>query len=176
MNLFNKRDGDNMIKILLSFYVLLSSPVLINLLSKQWKKILEDNRLAQHFVAFLTLLCLVIIYSDYDTEKIIFFSVIVYLLFILSTKMDIHFTVLLLLLLIIFVLYIKQNEKKNSVINTDNNLEQYEKENLINKNISLYCPLAIMIIGGIITGTLLYSKRKVGQYGGSYSLVNYLLY
>lgn len=177
-NLLEKNSDFSISKILLIFMLITSSSSLFPLLSKQTKNILENNRLAQHFLALITIMSLIILYSDgkFCIQRIVIYTCICYLLFILSTKMDLHFNLMLILSLLLIFLY--QNTIKNEElkIQEDNILTQEEKQNIINNKKKYYLYFTGSIIFIIISGTILYSNKKEIQYGGGYSLFNYLLY
>ena len=94
-------------KIILMFFVLTSSSALFPLLSKQWKKTLEDDRIAQHILAILTMLTLTILVSngEFSIQRIFIYTLLGYLLFLFSTKMDLHFTIITIVLILCFYLY-----------------------------------------------------------------------
>ncbi len=62
--LFEKNNEFSLGKIILMFYVLISTSALFPLLSKQWKETLENDRIAQHALGIITMLSLTILVSD----------------------------------------------------------------------------------------------------------------
>lgn len=177
-DLFEKNKDFSISKILLIFILATSNSALFPLLSKQTKNILENNRLAQHFLGIITIMSLIILYSDgkFCIQRIIIYTCMCYLLFILSTKMDLHFNLMLVLSLLLIFLY--QNTIKNEElkIQEDNILTKEEKQNIINNKKKYYLYFTGCIIFIIFIGTILYSNKKEVQYGGGYDLLNYLLY
>jgi hypothetical protein len=165
-------------KIILMFYVLISSAGLFPLLSKQWKKTLENDRVAQHLLGILTILSLTILVSNgkFSIQRIFVYTVLGYLLFIFSTKMDLHFTIMVIVLLISFYLYQNIIQSENNKIMDDSSLTMIEKENLQKNKKHNYVYLGAGLVGIILIGTILYSNKKEVQYGGGYSLLNYLIY
>jgi Ca2+/Na+ antiporter len=176
--IFEKNNDFSLGKIILMFYVLVSSSALFPLLSKQLKKKLEHDRISQHIVAILTMLSLTILVSNgkFCIQRIFIYTALGYLLFIFSTKMDIHFTIMTVGLLLGFYLYQNQIQNETEEIEKDKNISNENKNKLKKKKkdsyLYLFSAIAIMIVGG----TLLYSNKKEVQYGGGYSLVNYLLH
>jgi hypothetical protein len=165
-------------KIILMFYVLISSAGLFPLLSKQWKETLENDRIAQHLLGILTILSLTILVSDgkFSIQRIFIYTVLGYLLFVFSTKMDLHFTIMVIVLLIAFYLYQNIIQSENNKIIQDETLTQNEKDKLQKNKKHNYVYLGAGLVGVIFIGTILYSNKKEVQYGGGYSLANYLIY
>lgn len=170
-------------KVLLLFYVLISgSPN--NLMGKQLKKFIEDSRIAQHFIAFLTLFVLLISFEHnlFDPDNTLtitdalIYTVIGYTWFILSTKLDAQWNIMLILILIgIYVMdtYFRNQEKE---ANLDPNLTDIQKLKIIKSNNAYRTYATSFAILVTILGTILYSDRKAEQYGGSYDIFSYLLY
>jgi hypothetical protein len=176
--LFEKSGDLSIVKILLSFFIISSSSVLFPLLSKQMKDMLQNNRIAQHILGILVMMSLVILYSngEFCVQRIVMYTSICYLAFILSTKMDLQFSLMLVLSFLLVLLY--QNTIKNEENNIlNNNILTFDEKQIAIKNKKKYylhftgCTLLIVIFG-----TILYSNKKEIQYGGGYSLFNYLLY
>lgn len=177
-NMFEK-DGDfSLNKIVLAFYILISSPVLFNLLSKQWKKTLDNDRIAQHLLAITTLLSLTILISNgkFSIQRIFVYTFIAYLWFIFSTKMDIHFNIIMFGSLMAFYLYQNTVENENKKIQDDKILSENEKTDIQKnkKNSYIYLTTAILLL--TLFGTLFYANKKEVQYGGGYSMLNFLLF
>lgn len=166
----------SLIKALLLFYVIIGSSLIQPLLSKQWRNFVEDNRLVQHIIGITTLLALIILFSDnLDNFQILQYITLGYLWFLFSTKLDLHWNIVVTLLLL--CLYVNNNKikQKNTNIVNDKILSNDEKIVLLQKNDKniLYFVFIFIIT---ITGTYMYSNKKEIQYGGGYSLINFLLY
>jgi hypothetical protein len=177
-DIFEKNRDFSLNKIILAFYILVSSPVLFNLLSKQWKKTLENDRIAQHLLAIMTMLSLTILVSNgkFSIQRIFVYTAIAYMWFIFSTKMDIHFNIIMIGSLIAFYLYQNTVQNENIKIEDDVNLSENEKLEIQKnkKNNYVYLTGAILLI--TLAGTIFYSNKKEVQYGGGYSLMNFLIY
>lgn len=165
-------------KIILMFYLLISSSSLFPLLSKQWKKEINKSRILQHILGFITMLSLAILVSNgkFSNQRIFIYSIAGYLWFIMSTKIDLHWNIAIIILLIAFVLYQDMQKNKDKQMKHDKNITEYEKDEITKNNKKNYFNITIILILLTLGGTLLYSQKKEGQYGGGYSLFNYLLY
>lgn len=166
------------VKALLLFYVITCGSLIQPLLSKRWTETIQNNRLIQHMIGLTTLIALVTLVSEgkADYAKIIIYSLIGYIWFLFSTKMDIHWNVLIFILLLIAYLYQNSLISKEIQIENDRSLSSEEKYNVVEKNNrnNLIVILGLSLV--TIVGTLMYSNKKDVQYGGGYSVTNFLLY
>lgn len=167
----------NIAEVLLIFYVLVASNYTDNLLGKQMKEYINNNRLIQHVIGFLTMLILVTLIGDVtDTRTAIAYALVAYLWFILSTKLDVQWNIIIIILLFIGYMYENSLGMKEKEIIEDKNLSIEQKDEMIAEQ-NKY---KIWLIGGIllitIIGTFLYSQKKTEQYGGGYDVFTYLLY
>jgi hypothetical protein len=176
-NILEEKYEMSLAKIMLIFYILASSSALFPLLSKQLKESVENNRFVRHIIGFTTILALVLLVSNgkFSTLRIMIYTGIAYLWFILSTKIDLQWNVMIIVSLLAFLLY--QNDILNTTEHIDNNvnLSSEEKNNIIKTNKNNYVYITGVIILATIAGTLLYTEKKEQQYGGGYSLFNFLL-
>lgn len=164
-------------KVILLYYLLSVSPFTTNLVSKQLQRFIEDNRIAQHVVAFLILFILIGLESDSNTQlstiDLLTYTSIGYIWFVFTTKMDIHWNIIVLMMLIGLYVVDRNMRLDESTIKSDPNVSIYLKQKTISKNnkIRTIGIASLAIATGI--GTLLYSNKKVGQYGGSYDVFDY---
>jgi lysylphosphatidylglycerol synthetase-like protein (DUF2156 family) len=165
-------------KIMLLFYILSSSSSLFPLLSKQWKNTLENSRMTQHILGITTILALITLVSNgnFSTQRIIAYTIIGYLWFIVSTKLDLQWNIIIMAMLMIFLLYQDSNLHEDKILEKDKNLTDDEKESIQKKNKKNYVYILSAIIGATIIGTWIYSDKKETQYGGGYSLTDFLLH
>lgn len=166
----------SLIKVLFIFYVFAASDTTNNLMSKQMKKFIDDNRYMQHILGFLSMIVLVTLVGGIvDNKSAILYALIGYIWFIFSTKLDIHWNLIILLLL--FVGYMIDNSMSVREIdsNNDKNLTDVEKQNILKEDMTY----KNVIVGGILIvtliGTCFYSQKKLEQYGGGYDIFAYIL-
>lgn len=169
--------GVSLSKVLLIFYLLIATNFTNNLVSKQFKSFFEENRLAQHCIAITSLLVLITsVGGVVDTKKAIIYTILGYIWFLLTTKLDIHWNMIIVLILLAGYLFENNLDNKEKLMTDDKALTPEEKEKLINKDNKIKA----LIVGGamIITllGTFLYSNKKHVQYGGGYDPITFLLY
>lgn len=169
-------ENQSLVKIMMIFYVLVASSATDNLLSKQIKEFVNDSRYMQHILGFLTMIILVtLVGGTVDNKSAIFYALIGYIWFIFSTKLDIHWNIIILILLFIGYMIENNMHAKELSIKSDKMLSDEQKQNLIKEDIRY----RNWVIGGIfmvtIVGTLFYSQKKHEQYGGGYDVFAYIL-
>lgn len=164
-------------RVLLLFYLTIANNFTDNLFSKQLKTFLNDNRYAQHMIAFIMMLVFIMMIggvSNIDTG--IFYSVIFYTWFIFTTKLDIQLNIIIILLLFFgFIYESKLNEKENQ-INSDQSLSESTKESLIKTQQTNKMYILIAILSVTVIGSALYIKKQEVQYGGGFDLMRFLFF
>jgi hypothetical protein len=164
-------------KVLLVFYLLVASNYTDNLMAKQMKEYLTNNRLVQHFIGFLTLTVLVTMIGGItDTRSSLLYALIGYIWFIFSTKLDIHWNIIILILLSIGYMYENSLDIKEADILNDPNLSDIQKSDIINKYNTYKSWIVCSIMLVTILGTLMYTNKKTVQYGGKYDMFTYIFY
>lgn len=172
-----KNNKTSLAKVLLIFYVLIASNFTEGLMSKQMKESLQSNRLMQHIIGFLAMIVLVTTVGGIvDNRLAILYSLIGYLWFIFTTKLDIHWNVIILALLFVGYLYENSLSSQEQDILEDENLTEDKVNNIIKNNTDyrLFIVLTVIII--TMVGTAFYTNKKNEQYGGGFDIVTYLLY
>jgi hypothetical protein len=162
-------------KVLLIFYVLVASRSTDSLMAKQMRSYIQENRYVQHILGFLVMIILVTLVGGIvDTRSAIVYALVGYIWFIFSTKLDIHWNLVILILLFVGYMYENSMSVREAEIMSDNNLTE-EQKNAIIANDNRY---KTMIVGAVmivtVIGTIFYSHKKIEQYGGSYDVLTYI--
>ena len=139
------------------------------------REYINDSRYVQHFLGFLLMYSLVATVSKLRSQtSIVAYSAIGYLLFTLSTKLDLPWNLAIVGMLIVSYLYEQKMHKKEQDSDDDPALEDNDKKRIVIKHkINKY----IMMIGVaavIAIGTSCYYKRKKVQYGGAFDVNKYV--
>lgn len=164
-------------KVLLIFYLIVASNYTDNLMSKQLKKYISENRLVQHIIGFMTMIVLITIVGGIvDTRSALVYSLISYIWFVFSTKLDIHWNIVILTLLLFGYLYENNLIVREKEILSDPSLTDKQKIEIISNFNRFKTWIVSTIILITVIGTLAYSNRKRVQYGGSYNAFTYFLY
>ena len=168
-------------KILLLTYIIISSSFCSNLFSNGLKKAIESNRFVQHIILILLILSLIMLFgnpfgvkiSTNHTFNIVMITLLVYVWFILTTKLDLAWNIAIIILLVIYFLY---ENKMTSDINEQIRepiISAEKKNDLINNFITTSNYILITIFGITIIGTFFYTSEKQVQYGGGFNSINF---
>jgi len=156
---------------LLIFYLIISSGYTKDLYSGQLKDYIMENRFAQHLIGFIIMLVVINSLSGInEPQRIIMYSLLAYVWFVLTTKLDLQWSLIIIALLTIGYLYESKligniNESKD-----DKSLKQEDIERIKHKNTQITNTITISIVVVTIIGSLLYMTRKSNQYGGNFDL------
>lgn len=167
---------------LLVFYVIIASNFTPSLYSKQLQTYVKENRMAQHFIGFTMLLVIIMLFTkETGVDMAIFYAAIGYIWFIFTTKLEIHFNIIIILLLLFGFLYESNLTQRNRNVQNDPNIPQETQQEILTTNSrnKIWFIILILIITGI--GTISYINKKdlqYGQTGGSngYNIVSFLFY
>ena len=176
-NLDKKMGNISLSAALLIFYISIANQYTGDLMGVQLKEFLRENRIVQHIIAFVSLLVLIIFIGKiYNLETALLYAGIGYAWFILTTKLDIQWNMIVLFMLIIGFMYECRTLDKESSVSSDTVLTKNEKQNIIDthNNNKTYIVGGIMLV--TVIGFALYSNKKMVQYGGSFDLVKFFLY
>lgn len=169
--------GSSLSKVLLIFYLIVASNFTDNLVSKQFKKFFQENRLGQHTIALLTLMVLVTsVGGVVSTRKAVIYSIIGYVWFLFTTKLDIQWNMVILLILLAGYLFENSLENREKLMQRDKILTDEDKKVLVNndRRLKMYIVMAAMAV--TVVGTFMYVDKKHVQYGGGYDPIRFLLY
>src|SRR5579872_4178034 len=115
-------------KVLLIFYLFIASSSTDNLMSKQMREYINSNKYMQHIIGFLTMIVLITLVGGVvDTRAAIFYALIGYVWFIFSTKLDIHWNIIILSLLFVGYMYENSMNVREADIKSDKNLTDDQK-------------------------------------------------
>jgi hypothetical protein len=171
-------------RIVLLTYVILASQYCSNLFSHGLKEAIESNRMVQHLILLILIMALMIVFgnplgvefTNNQQFNIIIMSLLVYVWFIMTTKLDLAWNVAILIILTIYFLYESKKVSDYKLILSDPNLDDIKKKELFNSFDNLQKWLLLTIFGVTIVGTFLYANEKGTQYGGGFSMYRFFFY
>jgi hypothetical protein len=172
-------------RILLLVFLILASPSCKNLFSKSLQKEIEENRMVQHLILLILIITLLTMFgnplnvSNDDNMNNIIIGVIIYVFFILLTKLDLTWNVGILSSIFIYFFY--ENKKINEIknISEDNALDAEKKQKLIKDFEKTQQYLLYSIFGLTLLGTGIYyseKKEQVQMGGGNFDYLNFFFY
>ena len=160
---------------LLFFYLIVASNFTKNLYSGQLQEYIEKSRVAQHIIGFILMLVVIISFGGVsDITKAIGYTIFAYVLFIFTTKLDIHWNLVILLLLVIGFLYESKIFNREKLLDNDESLGEREKSEIRFQNDTIKIVLLVALVFVTFIGTFLYSNKKITQYGGEFSTIKYI--
>jgi heme/copper-type cytochrome/quinol oxidase subunit 4 len=161
---------------LLIFYIIIASQFTGGLMGKQMKKYLEESRIAQHLIGFILMLVLIMMAGGVnDVGRAILYSIIGYVWFIFTTKLDIQWNLIIISMLFVGFVYETNMINKEVEVSKDSilTLEEREKIKDTHSNFKSYMVAGILLV--TLTGTFLYAQKKQEQYGGGFSAFNFFI-
>lgn len=168
-------------KVLLLTYIIIASSYCSNLFSNGLKKAIESNRFVQHLVLILLIMSLMILFgnpfgiqlSSSHTINILILTLLIYVWFILTTKLDLAWNIGIIILLAIYFLFESKCSTDLGIQLKDTNVTTETKSQLVQTFVQNNNIILVAIFGITLIGTLFYSNEKQVQYGGGFSLVNF---
>jgi uncharacterized membrane protein len=130
---------------------------------------LNDNMYLKHLITFLLLFFLIVLIdpknADTDLLQSFGFTILTYLIFIITTRTSIMFMIIIILLL--SIIYVLNSIAKKKL--EENNNEEYRKYKLV-QNILF---IIVIFLGTI--GFIIYAFEKYAEYGDNFSIMTFLL-
>lgn len=168
-------------KVLLLTYIIIASSYCSNLFSNGLKKAIESNRFVQHMILILLIMSLLILFgnpfgielSSSNTINIAVLTLLIYVWFILTTKLDLAWNIGIIILLAIYFIYESKYTSDLNLQLTDKNVSTETKTELTNTFIQTNNYLLATLFGITVIGTLFYTEEKQAQYGGGFSYTNF---
>lgn len=172
---FNKSQM-SIITALLIFYMIIANNFIADLYSGQLRDYIRSNRWMQHMIGYITMLLLIVQFGNItDGWKATLYSLVGYGWFILTTKLDIQWSLAILGLLVIGFMYEKNMFQKEKLLKSDQAVEKKQKKRIRKENNNMKKIIALSIFFITVVGTLMYFMKKKEQYGGSFDTVKFFL-
>ena len=168
-------------RIILLTYIIIASSYCTNLFSNGLKKSIESNRAAQHLILIIFIMSLMIIFGNpFVVEiasnqqiNIVIMSLLVYVWFIMTTKLDLTWNIGILIILTIYFLFESRKINDYNLLIKDINVDNNSKQQILDSYIQMQKYLLISLFGITTIGTIFYANEKQEQYGGGFSIVKF---
>lgn len=169
------RSSISMSKAVLLLYLIISNNYTDNLLSGQLREFIKNNRYAQHFIGYITMLVIINVLGGVsDPQMAALYSLIGYLWFIFTTKLDLSWNLLIIGVMVIALLYENTMMDKEIQSRDDQALEESDKKKIRNRHNRVKTLIIISILVITVIGTALYFNKKQVQYGGNFDSMKYV--
>jgi hypothetical protein len=169
-------------RIILLVYIIIASSYCTNLFSKGLKEQLENNKFAQHIVLILLIMALMICFGNPFSVNItgneqfnmVIMSLLVYVWFIMTTKLDLAWNIGVLIILTIYFLYESKQISDFNKVSGDPLVTPKAKQEILDKYNQTQKYVLLGIFGFTVAGTLIYANEKQEQYGGGFSVERFI--
>ncbi len=163
-------------KAVLLFYLIIASNFTTDLYSSQLYDFLKNNRYSKHGIGFLIMTIIIIhIAGITDPQKAITYSILGYIWFVFTTKLDLHWNLAIIGLMVVGALYESTMADKEIKSDDDEALETEDKNKIKLKHNKIKSYLVIATILVTLLGTLSYLNKKKIQYGGDFDATKFIL-
>ena len=136
---------------------------------------IEKNVMIKHIVGLITIgVLLSLVYNSIPLKDLILYSIIIYVVFLLSTKISKNYVLLGLLLLVGVYFLSAESENRIKGIKNDQSINIDEKVKLIKHLEGKNNKITYFYIFAVVIGSLMYDEKKNVQMGGSYDLMKFL--
>ncbi len=170
MNIFD-------IKYLLLLYLVQLTSLTNNTLGKQLKEYIYSNREIQHIINLTFLMVLISILDDSRTfNNLVISSIVIYLFYLFSTKLDLQYNLILLGIIIAYYFYKKSLDNQIARIQRDTDINFDLKQSLVNNDLNKEKMIEYGLIGVLFYFVYVYLSRKTVQHGGGFSYGKFLFY
>jgi hypothetical protein len=158
-NINYREKSVSIVKILLIYQFLIMTRSAAPLISPDVKKILDENIMAKHLMGIIFMVVTIQSFTRIrDPFKTVYLGIGTYLLFVLTTKLDLNMFIIVTLGLLGYLFYENSLENTERLINEVNN-DELKKQILIEKENTKKWSV-IGIISVLIVGFLLYVNRN----------------
>ena len=167
--------GYSLISALLVFYVIIINCFTHDLIAKQVKTLIDTNRYVQHIISILMLFTIIMLLLKTSIGVAVLYTLIGYILYILTTKMDVQVNMIIFTILLLGFLYEHNNMLKEEEMNKDPVLSEEDKNHIKyehNKKKFILAIISVIIIG---FGTMFYYNRKIIQHAGNFSYESFFI-
>ena len=164
-----------LLKALLIFHLWLISSQATGLLGTQFKDFIKENRYFQHIFGYVLMLTIIGEFGkSNDPFKVMWYTAIAYTAFILFTKLELQWNLVILILLTIGYLYDIYLRGKKKQLKEDPVVETEDLEKIKNSTDQMRYLIFVTIIIVAFIGMAFYFQRKKVQYGGNFDLTKFL--
>jgi len=173
---FDKGSNMTLLKIIAMYYLIVANNYTKYLHSNQLSTFLSNNKFAQLIISYLTILFITVNFSGINDMKIAnLYSSIAFVIFILSTKLDLYWSIGVILVIFFFFFYENKTVNKLNIVKKDEAISNEEKKNIKN-DIKLTRRSAIItLIIIIIIGMIGYANKKYTKFADKFSVGEFLI-
>ena len=165
----------SIIKLVMILYLFVFANVISTKINTKIVYRIENNVMIKHIVGLITVgVLLSLVYNSIPLKDLLLYSLVIYVVFLLSTKISKNYILLGLLVLVGVYFLSAETENRIKSVKNDQSLHITEKTKLITHLESKNNKITLFYIFVIVVGSLMYDEKKYVQMGGSYDLMKFL--
>ena len=165
----------SIVKLVMILYLFVFANVISTKVNTKIIDRIEKNTMVKHIVGLITVgVLLSLVYNSIPLKDLILYSVIIYVVFLLSTKISKNYVLLGLLVLVGVYFLSSETENRINGIKNDQSLHITDKTKLIKHLEKKNNKITYFYIFAVVIGSLMYDEKKYTQMGGSYDLMKFL--
>ena len=171
----NFLNGDiSIIKILSILYLFIFANVLSQKINEKIAYKLNENILLKHIIGLITIGIILSLIYDLSQKDLIFYSILIYFIFLLSTKISSQLIGVVIIILSGVYFYDYFMDSKINQVKNDNLIDINKKNSIITDKKNKKRNITLFMILVVVAGSLLYENEKVNQLGGSFSFNKFI--
>jgi hypothetical protein len=172
----NSNSRISMTKAILIFYLVIGNNFTADLYSGQLVDFIRTNRIAKHLIGLMTMILIITHMGGINNpSSATVYSLFSYALFLLTTKMDLKWSITTLGLFMLGYLYENKLVDKEKSSSSDKSLEKKDKRRIKNRHDIIKGSIVMSIIGITLMGMYQYFNKKQIQYGGQFDSIKFVL-
>jgi hypothetical protein len=162
----------SILPVLLLYYISLGGN---RMMPHQMQQLLDTNDYVYHLFNILRLFISVILIGKIEDVRLaIIMTVIGYVWFIGTLKLDLKWNIFVFIVLLFGFVYDLFISERNKAILADKNLSEEDKKKIIKHHSNSRLCLVMSLIGITLIGTVIYAIRKRTQYKDEFNLITFL--
>jgi hypothetical protein len=165
----------SIVKLVMILYLFVFANVISTKINTKIIDRIEKNVMIKHIVGLITIgVLLSLVYNSIPLKDLLLYSLIIYIVFLLSTKISKNYVLLGLLVLVGVYFLSAETENRIKGIKNDQSININDKVKIIKHLEGKNNKITYFYIFAVAIGSIMYDEKKYVQMGGSYDLMKFL--
>lgn len=177
MNLkYNENSNMTLLKVLIIYHLIIANNFTKHLYSNSLSKFISENKIAQLTISYLTILFITINFGNVtDIVRANLYSGIAFMFFVLSTKLNLEWSLAIFAILIIGYLMESNIIQKINILSTDPSIDPENKDEIKKNNKKHQRVLIITIIAMLLIGVIVYGVSKHEKFQNNFDIGEFVI-
>jgi len=159
------------------FYLLAGQNYLKGLYNNQMNEFIDNNLFVRHILGLMIMMVVVInLVKTENIKEVVLYTSLAYIWFVLSTKMDIHWNLLIVFILLIGYLYDSKISFHEKSALEDQSVESSDLLLIKAKNDRMRNTILISLLTVTTVGVSCYLYKKINQYHDDFDFTKFAFY